>query len=119
MCPRKEDKSSMSVFAWADDLERREAQKRGVPRVQARPFLASKMGLLPGTLENIVRKRIKEPKQRIVDAVRNAFIRELEAEIQSLTHSLEMARLTSAHPASDEIREAETLLAQAKALIKS
>jgi len=117
MCPVRQDKSTMSVFAWTDELEKREAARRSMSREDARPFLASRLGLLPGTIENIVRKRVKEPKGQVIDAIRNAFIRELESEIRRCEHEIHMAVQSGSHPHSDEIAQAQTLIAQARELI--
>ena len=117
MHPVSKDKTSMSVFAWTDELEKREAVRRSVSREDARPFLASRLGLLPGTIENIVRKRVKEPRGRVIDAIRAAFIRELESEIRRCEHEIHLAMQGGSHPAADEISQAQTLLAQAKGLI--
>lgn len=118
MCPRNRDKSSMHGLAyWAEELEVREAKERGSSREDARPFLASKLKMLPGTLENIFRGRIKEPKQKTIDAVRNAFIRELEAEIQRLEHEVFMARQSGAAPDAHEIFEAQSHIEAAKSLL--
>lgn len=107
----------MSVFAWAERLEKQEAERRGMSRRDVRPFLASKIGLLPGTLENIINRRIKEPRQRIVDGVRNAFIREMEDEIRCLHHEIFMAVQSGARPDDDEIIAAKTHIETAKRLI--
>lgn len=117
MHPVNRDNSSMSVFAWAEELERREASRRHMSREDVRPFVASSLGLLPGTLENIVRRRLKEPGQRVIDAVRNAFIRELEAEIRRCEHEIQIARATGVRADEAEILEAQTHIEAAKRLI--
>lgn len=118
MCPCNRDEISMSALAtWTEALEESEAKRRGCSREIARPFLASRLKVLPGTIENIIRGRVKEPRERIKDAVRNAFIREMEMEIQRLSHEIEMARASGARPDDHEIVEAKAHIEAAKRLM--
>lgn len=118
MRPCNEDEISMNALAtWTEALEEREAKRRGVSREAARPFLAERLRVLPGTLENIVRRRVKEPRERIKELVRNAFIREMEDEIKRLHHGIFMAVQSGTRPDDDEIIEAQTHIETAKRLI--
>lgn len=105
------------IRKWARDLEDAEASRLGMPLSEARPIIASKFGIPAGTLENMRRNRIKGLRGWIRDRVQALVIREIEAEIQRLTHELEVALRCSAKPGDDEVIAARTALAQARQLI--
>ena len=117
MCPTKLDEISMNAQRMVCDLEEREARRAGLTLANARCVIARRLGASPGTLENIRRDRVKSPRAWLVDRVRALFIAELQSEIRRLEHELDLARQSGAHPAGDEMAEAETLLARAKTLI--
>jgi len=106
-----------SVPAWSHLLEERE-KRRGMKLPDARRSVANKIGVSPGTLENLSRGRFKSLRLNIVEAIRNAVIRELESEIAALSHELDLARQSGAHPASPEIIEAATAVQTARELLK-
>lgn len=97
-------------------LERRERSRVGSLQA-ARIVLAGKLRLGIGTLENLVRGRVKRIDEQIRDRIQALMIRELEAEIARLTHELHLARQGGSHLASDEVGAIETLLAQAKTIL--
>lgn len=107
----------MSACAFVRRLEDREAVKSGTPVPVARLSIARRLRIAPGTLENLRRNRVKEPRASIVDKIRRALVDELEREIQALTHEVELLRATGMRPDADEIFQAETLLAQARKLL--
>ena len=118
MEPINKDKPSMSACAWVRQLEDKEAARIGQPVPVARGFLARRLKVAPGTLENMRRGRVKEPRASLVEKIKGALIRELEGEIQALNHELEILRRSGAGPDSEQIFEVETLLAQAKKLLR-
>ncbi len=100
------------LMKWAED--------RGAENAEdARKEAASMAGVGHGTIENLLRKRVKTVAGWVRDRLRDAVIRGLQLEIQRLTHELEMARRSSARPDDDEILAAEAALETARALLKS
>jgi len=118
MCPSNEDKTSMSACAWVRQLEDKEAARIGQPVPVARGFLARRLKVAPGTLENMRRGRVKEPSASLFEKIKGAWVRELEREIQALSHELEMVRQSGAGPDQQQVIAVETLLAQAKKLLR-
>lgn len=108
---------SAALLGWVESLEKREAARSGQPVREARVRLANRIGVMPGTLENIRRKRVKEARVGVFEKVRRAFIRSLEDEIAALTHELQMARQCGVDPREDEVARIEAAIAQALTLI--
>lgn len=105
-----------SAVVIAQNLERRERSRVG-SRTHARRSLAAKLRVGVGTLENLVRGRVKRVDAAIRDRLQALLVRELEQEIARLTHELEIARQSGAHLASEQISEVETHLAKARATL--
>lgn len=105
-----------SVVAIAQSLERKERQRVSSVKA-ARLRLADKLRIGVGSLENIIRGRVKRIDASIRDRLQALLVRELEGEIQRLTHELEMARQCGSHLASDEVGAIESHLAAAKAIL--
>lgn len=102
-----------SAVTIARTLERHERAR--VSSVQhARQSLAHKLRVGVGTVENLVRGRVKRVDAAIRDRLQALLVRELETEIARLTHELEIARQSGAHLASHQICEVETHLARAR-----
>jgi hypothetical protein len=124
MRPSSKDKSHMSTAIdstarqWAMRLEEQEVSNKGVPLPAARAALARRLGVAPGTLENIRRGRTKGVRGWIVEALRNAMIRQIQSEMTRLSHELEIIRQGGARPDADEILEVQTALAAARQLIE-
>jgi hypothetical protein len=119
MCTNREDKIAMPVTVEKlyERFEDREANRRGLSLLDVRPIIARVIGVSPGTLTNLKRKRLKRS-EHLKDAITSAFIRSLEAEIAHISHEIELLRQGGARPDSDEVLEAETLLRKAKELIR-
>jgi hypothetical protein len=106
----------MSSIAIARNLERRERER--VPNKQAaRERLADKLKIGVGTLENIIRARVKSVDERIRDRLQALLVSELEAEIGRLQHELEMARKGAFVLGAEHIGQVEAHLAQARSLL--
>ncbi len=108
------DLSEASRFALS--LEKRERERIGDTR-EARRAVASRVGVAPGTIENLRRGRLKSIEGWVRDRLRAAFIRELEAEIARLEHELALLRQCGGHPAADQVGEIEAHLEAARALM--
>ena len=116
------DKSTMSTDTqtalWAHMLERNERSRTGGSVATVRAAIAQRLGVAPGTLENISRGRLKGVRAWVAEKIRGAVIRELEREIQRLQGELHMAHQSGAHPAADEVCAALSAIAEARHLIR-
>lgn len=108
----------LSARDWASALEEREQTRSGVSRPNARRSVARRIGVAPGSLENLCRGRSKGVRAYLYEAIRAAFIRECEHEMARLAHELEMARQAGLRSDSDEIGEIEAHFAAIKELLK-
>jgi ABC-type phosphate transport system auxiliary subunit len=123
--PSSKDKAAMTSAAFdhsannlARALEDRVRSQQGVSLSAARAIVARRLNLLPGTLENLRRNRIKDVRQRVADRLRAAYLRELEREHAGLEHELACLKATGARLNSDEITEVETDLAKIREALK-
>lgn len=103
---------------WAQSMQDQERVRSGASIPQARRIIARRIGIAPGTLENLDRGRGKGLRGWIRDQIRAAFCREIEAEIARLSHVLAVARLSDSGASPAAIREAETSIANARSLIE-
>lgn len=106
-----------STISLAQNLERRERARLGC-RTSARNSLANKLRVGNGTLENLIRGRVKKIDAALRDRLQALLIRELELEIGHLWHDLAIARQTGAPNHSDEITAVEEQLSQARAILE-
>lgn len=113
---RRADPLSIDAQArsWVARLEYAEARRSGTIIPFARAALARRLGVAPGTLENIRNGRIKGLRHWIAERIRAAVIRELELEILRLEHDLFVARQSGAGAGSDEILAATASLEAAR-----
>lgn len=102
---------------WLSLLESRE-RSAGKSAPGARATVARRLGVLPGTLENISRGRTKGVRAWIFETLRAAVIRDLEGEIQKLEHELEVARLCASRLDEDEVFAAQAAIRNARRLLK-
>lgn len=105
-----------SAVAIAQTLVRRERAK-GSSAEAARRWLANRLLVGEGTVRNLILGRVKRVDELIRERLRALLMREIEAEIQRLTHELEILKASGAHLASEQISEVETHLAQARAIL--
>lgn len=84
--------SSVETMArdWVGELERRECERSGRNLPDARRELARKLSMAPGTLENIRRGRMKGLRVWVFEALRNAYLRELDRQEAALRHEREI-----------------------------
>jgi hypothetical protein len=109
--------SAIGVRHIAVSLERIERSK-GSTIEQARRRIASKVRIGVGSVENIIRDRVKRVDEKIRDRLFALFVREIEAEIARLTHDLEMVRQSSGGLSSQHVGEIEAHLSAVKSLLK-
>jgi hypothetical protein len=119
MCPRDEDKMSCVESAardWAKALEDREQKRSGVALPEARRAVARRIGVAPGSLENIRRHRTKGVRAWVYESIRAEFMRESEKEIKRLEHELAMARAAGLDTHQDQTGEVAAHLAELRRL---
>ena len=116
MCDRESIKMSVAASLYKK-LEDREAVRTRLNKPELRRHLSRVVKAAPGTLKNLVSGRLKRA-EYLEASIKAAFVKSLEAEIAHLLHEVEMARRCGSRPDCDEILQAETLLAQAKELIR-
>lgn len=106
-----------TVNRFARSLEDIEARRRGIRTAEARPIIASRIGVSPGTLENIRRLRTKIVPNWLMNKVRSELISVLQSEIQRLEHEIDIARQTGADHRDDILASAETFLAETRKIL--
>lgn len=106
-----------TVHRLARKLEDSEAKRRGVRLREARPHVARRLGVSPGTLENIRRLRTKVVPNWVMARVRAAFVAELQAEIQRLEHEVAIHLQIGSDPRCDDLAKAQAQVDAARALL--
>lgn len=102
---------------WARRLEAREAQRSGLPVTAVRAVVARRIGVSPGTLENLRNGRLKSIAAYIFAGIKAAIERDIQAEIHALETELEVARATGLDLSVDPLRAAEAALREARAAL--
>lgn len=106
-----------TVRALAEGLEQREQLRNGGSREEARARLARRIGIMPGTLYNLARDRLKGINADVRDRLMAHVIEDLQSQIARHTHDIQIARQLGAHPASPRMVEAQRLLGELEALL--
>lgn len=107
-----------TALSWTKRLEGIERTRSGLPAEEVRPIVARRVGVAPGTLENIHRKRIKEPRKSLMDKLRSALVRELEAEAMRYEHEAQILIQTGSDPRNGEIAEVVAGLAKIRETLR-
>ena len=89
---------------WAETLIDRERRRSGVAKPLARAAVARRIGVAPGSFENLDRGRVKGVRAWFYERLRDAFIREGEQELRRLAHELAMARAAGLRDDQSEVR---------------
>lgn len=103
---------------WAKRLEDREAARRGAPVADVRDAVARKIGISPGTLENLRNGRLKSVAAHIFASIRECVVHELTSEVLALEHELQMARACGLDPRGDEVAAVDAAIATALELLR-
>lgn len=103
-----------TINRFASSLVEKEAKRLGVTRPEAEKKLANRLGVSPGTLENIRRLRTKIVPNWLMNKVRIELIAVLQLEMLRLEHEISTARQTGLGNHDDAIIAAETQLAKAR-----
>lgn len=105
---RGKDMSSVAFLErardWAEALEDDAAKRNGVPLSDARPMVAREVGVSPGTLENLRKRRLKSLGAHIYDALQRATVRRLERELARIEHELQLLKQQGEDPRSGEVQ---------------
>jgi len=106
-----------TVASWANELELREQRKTGLRLQAARKNVARRIGVSPGTLENLKRGRSKGLRDWVIQRIHKGIMDELEQEARRLKHELEILRQCGLDAREDEVSKVESLIAQARVLL--
>ena len=107
-----------AINKFARTLEDAEARRLGIKTSDARTRVAGRLGVSPGTLENIRRLRTKIVPNWLMNKVRAEFVSTLQLEVQRLEHEIHLARQIGSDHRDDALASAETQLASAKAILQ-
>lgn len=125
MRPADRDVSSMSCVTTDERaryrltfLERLEVFRSERDLGDLRPDLAERIGIAPGTAENVRKRRSKGVRQWVAERIDAAFIRSLQEEIVRLTYELENALQSGARAGGDEVIEIETAMAKMAQILR-
>ncbi len=125
MASEEKDKSSMSALAieekardWVIQLQERERKRSGANKPEVRRAVAEDIGVVPGTIENIERRRRKGISTTVFERIRAAFLRESENEIRRLENERHVAMQIGLDARCDEVAEIEADLAALREVMK-
>lgn len=109
------DVSTVNHFTRA--LENAEARRLGIRITKARGNVAKRIGVSPGTLENLRRLRVKVVPNWLMNKIRSELIAVLQLEIQRLEHEVHLARQIGLGHCDDTLIAAETQLAKVREIL--
>jgi hypothetical protein len=98
-------------------IEDAEAKSRGATIAKVRPDIAERAGLLPGTLENLRKGRVKGVAGRIYLLLRRVFIKQLQSELRALLHEFDDITSTGIPLDSDEASAVRESIAAIRAAL--
>jgi hypothetical protein len=106
-----------TVNRFARLIEDTEANRLGIRVQEARTFIARKLGISPGTMENWRRMRTKIVPNWLMNRLRAELINVLQSEIRRLEHEVQLARQTGSNYRDDTLASAQTQLAAAREIL--
>jgi hypothetical protein len=125
MRPADRDISSMSCVTTDERaryrimfLERLEVFRSERDLGDLRPEIAARIGIAPGTAENVRKRRSKGVRQWVAERIDAAFVAGLREEIVRLANELEMALQGGARPGGDEVIEIQTAMSKVAEILK-
>lgn len=92
---------------WVVQLQDREQKRSGRKKPEVRRAVAEDIGVVPGTLENIERRRRKGISTTVFERIRSAFLREAANELQWWERERQIALQIGLDARCDEVREVE------------
>ena len=102
-----------AVATLADRLVRSEMLLSGSKRGDAEKIVARKAGILPGTMENLRRGRLKHA-DGIGERLRRLLVAQIERQIAGLESEIRVARATSQRVVDVDVLGAEAALQKAR-----
>lgn len=89
----------------------------GSSRATARLDIARKLGVGPGTLENLFRDRVKTLSADLAAQIQRLWIDTIEAKIAHLEHERDLARKIPFHLSAPKLERLEALVEEARLLL--
>lgn len=115
-------KGSVVSIAASYELARRaverEQSRQGLTQEQAAASIARRIKEAPGTILRLVKGQAKRIDAAVKDKLTAYACRQLETEIQGLTHELALYRAGHGDARADRLDEIEALLARARTLME-
>lgn len=102
---------------WVKRLEKQEAARTGRTVTDVRPIIARRVGIAPGTLENLRRGRIKAIKKNVYEWLLAAADRQLRAEIALLEHERTVLATKTSRSDRRDLRQVDAHVAAARAAL--
>ena len=99
-------------------LEDGEARAKGLPKEEVRRSLARRMRVLPGTLRNIRKNRVKSIPHWMMVRIRAELIAVLQHEANRIQHEIHLARQTGVDHRENNLAKAEAQLVEAQAILR-
>lgn len=103
---------------WVLQLQDKELKRSGRKKPEVRRVVAENIGVVPGTLENIERRRRKGISTTVFERIRAAFLREAANEIRRLETERQIALQIGIDARCDEVSEIEADLAALHEVMK-
>jgi hypothetical protein len=104
--------------SWVMQLQEREKKRSGANKPEVRRAVADEIGVVPGTLENIERRRRKGISTTVFERIRSAFLLETANEIRRLENERQIALQIGLDARCDEVAEIEADLAALREVVK-
>ena len=115
---RKGSVVSIAVsYSMARRAVEREQTRQGLTQEQAATTIARRIREAPGTILRLVKGQAKRIDGAVRDKLTAYACRQLEAEIEGLSHELALLRAGNGDACVDRLDEAEALLAKARKLM--
>lgn len=104
---------------FATGLEVRDQARFGGPREKARERVARRVGVAPGTLETLIRGRLKRLEAWVFARLAAAAVADLNGEIARHEHELALAQSCIPNIDASEVREVEASLAALRGAVQA
>lgn len=90
----------------------------GSSRAGARVEIARKLGIGSGTLENLIRDRVKTVSADLAAQIQRLWINTIEAKMAHLEHERDLARKNHIDLSADDLGRLDSLLEEARVLLR-
>jgi hypothetical protein len=106
-------------YSMARRAVERDQMRLGLTQEQAAATIARRIREAPGTVLRLVKGQAKRIDAAVKDKLTAYVCRQLETEIEGLSHELALYRAGIGNASADRLDEAEALLARARALMEA